>query len=190
MAERVKALAVIEAQMEAAVDDTRVASEADTVRTMAEAEARAEEMKAAAAKTRLLAQAEGEAALFSAQNAQADTIVKMKVDLAKIDALPEVVREMVKPAEKIDSIRINHVTGFGAISGGAAGGSGGEGPMVNQVIEGILGMALQLPAVQKLGEEIGMNVGGGLDEMAGRLRTDSQQPSDAKSTASETAASD
>ncbi|MEM8989270.1 MAG: flotillin domain-containing protein [Pseudomonadota bacterium] len=190
MAERVKALAVIEAQKEAAIDDTRVASEADTVRAMAEAEARAEEMKAAAAKTRLLAQAEGEAALFSAQNAQADAIVKMKVDLAKIDALPEVVREMVKPAEKIDSIRINHVTGFGAINGGATGGNGVDGPMVNQVMDGILGMALQLPAVQKLGEEIGMNVGGGLGEMAGRLRTDSQQPSDAASTPPKNGASD
>ncbi|MEM8761691.1 MAG: flotillin domain-containing protein, partial [Pseudomonadota bacterium] len=154
MAERVKALAVIEAQKAAAVDDTRVESEAGTVRAMAEAEARAEEMKAASAKARLLAQAEGEAALFAAQNAQADAIVQMKVDLAKIDALPEVVREMVKPAEKIDSIRINHVTGFGTINGG--GGSASDGPMVNQVIDGILGMALQLPAVQKLGEEIGM----------------------------------
>ncbi|MEO1680422.1 MAG: flotillin domain-containing protein [Pseudomonadota bacterium] len=190
MAERVKALAVIEAQKEAAVDDTRVASEADTVRAMAEAEARAEEMKAAAAKTRLLAQAEGEAALFSAQNAQADAIVKMKVDLAKIDALPEVVRQMVKPAEKIDSIRINHVTGFGAIKGGAGGGGGVDGPMVNQVIDGILGMALQLPAVQKLGEEIGMNVGGGLGEMASRLRTDVPQASEVAAPPPEKAASD
>ncbi|MEM6357683.1 MAG: SPFH domain-containing protein, partial [Pseudomonadota bacterium] len=77
MAERVKALAVIEAQKAAAVDDTRVESEAGTVRAMAEAEARAEEMKAASAKARLLAQAEGEAALFAAQNAQADAIVQM-----------------------------------------------------------------------------------------------------------------
>ncbi|MEM6973151.1 MAG: flotillin domain-containing protein [Pseudomonadota bacterium] len=179
MAERVKVLAVIEAEKDAAIDDTRVASEAGTVRAMAAAEAKAEEMKAAAAKSRLLAQAEGEAALFAAQNAQADAIVRMKVDLAKIDALPDVVREMVKPAEKIDSIRINHVTGFGGMNGVAPGAAGGEGPMVNQVIDGILGMALQLPAVQKLGEEIGMNVGGGLGEIAGRLRTDGPKPGDA-----------
>lgn len=170
-AERAKALAVIKAEEAAAVDDTRVASEAGTVRAMAEAEARAEEMKAAAARARLMAQAEGEAALFEAQNAQSDLVVRMKVDLAKIEALPEVVREMVRPAERIDSIRINHVTGFGPV-GGVGGGSAPEGaPVVNQVIDGILGMALQLPAVQKLGEEIGLNVGAGLDGVGARLRT-------------------
>ncbi|MEM9784228.1 MAG: flotillin domain-containing protein [Pseudomonadota bacterium] len=194
MAERVKALAVIDAKKAAAVDDTRVASEAGTVRAMAEAEAQAEEMKAAAAKARLLAQAEGEAALFSAQNAQADAIVQMKIDLAKIDALPEVVREMVKPAEKIDSIRINHVTGFGAINGGVGSGGGvgsaADGPMVNQVIDGILGMALQLPAVQKLGEEIGMNVGGGLGEVAGRLGAGGEMPNGAAAKASKKAKTD
>ncbi|MEM6356307.1 MAG: flotillin domain-containing protein, partial [Pseudomonadota bacterium] len=158
------------------------------VRAMAEAEARAEEMKAASAKARLLAQAEGEAALFAAQNAQADAIVQMKVDLAKIDALPEVVREMVKPAEKIDSIRINHVTGFGAINGGGGGAS--DGPMVNQVIDGILGMALQLPAVQKLGEEIGMNVGGGLGDVAGRLKTGTEVPNGAAAKSTATAKTD
>ncbi|SEA68627.1 flotillin family protein [Rubrimonas cliftonensis] len=169
-AERAKALAVIKAQEAAAVDDTRVASEAGTVRAMAEAEAHAVAEKAAAEKARLLAQAEGEAALFDAQNTQSEAIVRMKTDLAKIKALPEVVREMVKPAEKIESIRINHVSGFGA-AGGGAGGHGDGGPMVNQVVDGILGMALQLPAVQKLGEEIGMNIGAGVGGVASRLRT-------------------
>lgn len=165
-AERVKALAVIRAQQDAAVDDTKVESQAGTVRMLAAAEAEAAEMKARAMKTELLAKAEGDAAVYAAQNAQSDMIVQMKIDLAKIETLPEVVREMVKPAEKIDSIRINHVTGFGGASGGSGHG-GGDGPVVNQVIDGILSMALQLPAVQKLGEEIGMNVAGGIGRLAG-----------------------
>ncbi|MEM6489752.1 MAG: flotillin domain-containing protein [Pseudomonadota bacterium] len=177
-AERDKTLAVIEAQKLAEVDDTRVASEAGTVRAMAEAEAAAVAAKGDAERARLLAQAEGEAALFGAQNAQSDTVIAMKVELAKVDALPEVVREMVKPAEKIDQIRINHVSGFGALGGGAGGSAGppsggsavGGGPMVNQVVDGILGMALQLPAVQKLGEEIGMNVSNGVGTLASRLQ--------------------
>ncbi|MEL6265594.1 MAG: flotillin domain-containing protein [Pseudomonadota bacterium] len=165
-AERVKRLAVIKAEEEAAVDDTRVASEAGTLRAMAEAEAAAVEVKARAALADLMARAEGESALYAAENAQSDTIVRMKLDMAKIDALPGVVREMVRPAEKIEAIRINQVTGFGhgfgAVGGGPGdgGGGGGQGPVVNQVIDGILSMALQLPAVQKLGEEIGMNLGG------------------------------
>ncbi|MEO0823529.1 MAG: flotillin domain-containing protein, partial [Pseudomonadota bacterium] len=170
MAERAKLLAVIKAQEEAAVDDTRTESQAGTVRMLAEAEAQATEAKARAARAELLAKAEGEAAVFAAENSQAGEIVRMKLDLAKIDALPEVVREMVKPAEKIDSIRINHVAGFGNGIGGAngsGGGGGSDGPMVNQVVDGILSMALQLPAVQKLGEEIGMNVAGGVHRLGG-----------------------
>lgn len=163
MAERVKALALIRAQEEAAVDDTKVESQAGTVRLMAAAEAEASEMKARATRSELLAKAEGDAAIFAAQNAQSSEIVQMKVDLAKIKALPEVVREMVKPAEKIDSIRINHVTGFGPAGGGASG------PVVNQVVDGILSMALQLPAVQKLGEEIGINIGAGVARATGNV---------------------
>jgi uncharacterized membrane protein YqiK len=170
-AERAKALAVIKAREAAEIDDTRVASEAGTVRALADAEAAAIAAKGEAEKARLLAQAEGETALFGAQNAQSAAVIAMKLDLAKVEALPQVVREMVKPAEKIDSIRINHVSGFGGLGGGmGAGGSAGQGgPMVNQVVDGILGMALQLPAVQKLGEEIGMNIGGGVDAVAARL---------------------
>jgi flotillin len=170
IAERAKALAVIKAQQEAAVDDVRVESQAGTVRMLAAAEAEATEAKAGATRFELLAKAEGEAAIFAAQNSQSETIVQMKLDLAKIEALPHVVREMVKPAEKIDSIRINHVTGFGSTSGGSA--NGASGPVVNQVIDGILSMALQLPAVQKLGEEIGINIAGGIDRVTGGLSQD------------------
>lgn len=180
IAERAKAIAVIKAEELAKVDDTRVESEAGTVKALAQAEAEASEAKARAAKAELLAQAEGEAAVFAAQNAQSDLIVQMKLDLAKIDALPEVVREMVKPAEKIDSIRINHVTGFGPASGNSGGNStgGGDSPMVNQVVDGVLSMALQLPAVQKLGEEIGMNVAGGMNDVVKGLANDKSPPTD------------
>jgi uncharacterized membrane protein YqiK len=165
IAERAKALAVIKAQQEAAVDDVRVESQAGTVRMLAAAEAEATEAKAGAARSELLAKAEGEAAIFAAQNSQSETIVQMKLDLAKIETLPHVVREMVKPAEKIDSIRINHLTGFGSAAGSSSNGAGG--PMVNQVIDGILSMALQLPAAQKLGEEIGINIADGIDRLTG-----------------------
>lgn len=167
IAERIKALAVIKAREEAAVDDAKVESQAGTVRALAAAEADAGELKARAVRAELLAKAEGEAAVFAAQNAQSESIVQMKVDLAKIEALPHLVREMVKPAEKIESIRINHVSGFGPVGGGGA--QGAAGPVVNQVVDGILSMALQLPAIQKLGEEIGINVAGGIARTASGL---------------------
>jgi flotillin len=167
-AERGRVLALIRAQEEAAVDDIRVESQAGTVRAMAAAEAEAGEMRARTVRSELLAKAEGDAAIFAAQNAQSGSIVRMKVDLARIEAIPQIVREMVKPAEKIESIRINHVTGFGPAAGGG-GANGAGGPAVNQVVDGILSMALQLPAVQKLGEEIGINIGGGIARVTGGI---------------------
>ncbi len=88
----------------------------------------------------------------------------MKLHMRKLETLPKVVDSMMKPAEKIDSIRINHISGFGGSGGGGGGGQAveGERAMVNQVVDGILSMALQLPAVKKLGEEIGINIGDGV----------------------------
>jgi hypothetical protein len=85
----------------------------------------------------------------------------MKLDEARIRTLPEVVERMLKPAEKIESIRINHITGMGRAGGGEGGGSS-DGGTVNQLVDGVLSMALQLPAVQRLGEEVGMNIGDGV----------------------------
>ena len=82
----------------------------------------------------------------------------------KLEALPRVVAEMVKPAEKIDSIRIHHVGGLGG-AGGAGGGSAGEGAgraPVNQALDSIMSMAVQMPALKKLGEDLGMSLDSGL----------------------------
>lgn len=165
-AERAKALALIRAAEQAEVDDARVKSEAGTIRAMAEAEARAVVERAEAQRTRLIAEAEGRAAVIAAENGQSSELIAMKLEESRLRALPEVVERMMKPAEKIESIRINHITGFGPSASGGGGESGGA---VNQVVDGVLAMALQLPAVQKLGEEVGLNVGGGVKGLAEAL---------------------
>lgn len=182
-AERDKALALIRAEEQAEVDDTRVRSEAGTIVSKAAAEAKAALERAAAERDALLARAEGTAALVQAENAQSPDLIRLKLDRARIEALPGIVEKMMKPAEKIETIRINQITGLGTGgSGGGGGGSGnggggmggprGEGSAVNQVIDGVLGLALQLPAVRKLGEEVGLNVGGGVRGLGAPLETD------------------
>lgn len=184
-AERDKALALIRAEEQAEVDDTRVRSEAGTIVSKAAAEAKAALERAAAERDALLARAEGTAALVQAENAQSPDLIRLKLDRARIEALPGIVEKMMKPAEKIETIRINQITGLGtggSGGGGDGGGSGnggggmggprGEGSAVNQVIDGVLGLALQLPAVRKLGEEVGLNVGGGVRGLGAPLETD------------------
>ncbi len=177
-AERQKALALIRASEQAAVDDTRVKSEADTILSMASAEAKATLERAKAARDRLLAEAEGRVAVIAAENGQSEALISMKLEEARLRALPEVVERMLKPAERIESIRINHISGFGGAGGGREGATAGEPGAVNQVVDSVLAMALQLPAVKRLGEEVGLNVGGGLDGLAEGLarRSDAPKP--------------
>lgn len=167
IAEREKALALIRATEQAAVDETRVKSEVATLLATAEAEAKAMIDRALAGRDRLLAEAEGRAAIIAAENAQSPGLMAMKLDEARLRALPDVVERMMRPAEKIESIRINHITGFNGSGGGGEG--GGEKSTMNQVVDSVLAMALQLPAVQKLGEEIGLNIGDGVRGLSSSL---------------------
>lgn len=170
-AEREKALALIRAAEQAEVDDRRVKSEADTITSMAEAEAKAMLDKANATKSRLISEAEGKAAIIEAENAQSAELIAMKLDEARLRTLPDVVERMMKPAEKIETIRINQMTGFGGAAG--TGDGGADKSTVNQVVDSVLSMALQLPAVQKLGEEVGMNIGDGVRGLSAPLNGNS-----------------
>jgi hypothetical protein len=87
----------------------------------------------------------------------------MRVDLARIQAMPGIVAEMVRPPEKISSIKVHHITGLG--SGHFAGEMNGAAKTpVNHALDSILGMAVQFPALKKLGEEISSSLSAGLAE--------------------------
>ena len=73
-------------------------------------------------------------------------------------------------------IFINHITGMG--TSGGTGGDGGEKSAVNQAVDGVLNMALQLPAVKKLGEEVGLNISDGLSGISGPLEGDETEKKD------------
>ena len=165
-AERAKSLALIRAAQQAKVDDTRVKSEADTITSTAQAQAKAMIETANADRDRLLSEAKGRAAIIAAENAQTPELIAMKLDEQRMRTLPQLVEKMMKPSEKIESIRINQMNGFN----GASGGDGGDDKStVNQVVDSVLSMALQLPAVQKLGEEVGMNIGDGVRGLSNSL---------------------
>lgn len=173
-AERVKSIALIEAEREAEREAMKLrhhaAAEKDAAvdhaaarREKAQAEADALTIQADAKKADLLAEAEGRRAIVDAENSISDAIVEMKIALARLEALPGIVQEMVKPAEKIDSIKIHQVQGL-STGGGAGGGAGagGEKPVVNQALDSIMGMAVQMPALKKLGEELGVSMEDGV----------------------------
>jgi hypothetical protein len=67
--------------------------------------------------------------------------------------MPKIVSEMVRPAEKIKAINVSHVTGLG---GGSGGDAGPKSP-VNTAMESIMEMAVQLPLLQKIGDQLGVS---------------------------------
>jgi len=171
-AERGKSLDIITAEKEGEVHGLRkrhaADTEADTMVKLADARFKAAQSDSDAEKVRLSAMAEEMAlkaenakAMNEAENAMSPEIIKLARDKARLDALPKIVEQMVRPAEKIDSIKIHHITG-GALdrnrSGGGVGGEGGaEKPPVNQALDSIMDMAVQLPALRKIGEDLGVN---------------------------------
>lgn len=165
------------------VDISKAEAEAKVLLTKAKAEAEATCTEAEADRIRMKAESEGKLAIINAENARSSELMHMQLEQYRLDRLPEIIEQMMKPAEKIDSIRIHQVTGFGGSStpGGANGATGGDAskPPVTQVMDSIMGMALQLPALKTIGESIGVDLSsaigpakGGDDSRPARDQTD------------------
>ena len=167
-AERDAATALLRAKRDSDISDEVTRSEVKTLLDKVQAEAKATSVKAEARRHELKAEAEGKAALAEAENTVSEQVLRTRLEQHRIDRMPAIIEQMVKPAEKIDSIRINQVTGLGAGSGGNVGGDGGGAAAspFNQAVEGVLNMAVQLPAMQKLGKQLGVNLDVGGDDGA------------------------
>jgi uncharacterized membrane protein YqiK len=164
VADRSREMAVKRVQEEGEVASANAETEAAVLIKRAQADSQATRARAEAERTRLMAESEGRGALIKAENSRTESLMHLELERYRLDKLPEIVAQMMKPAEKIDSIRIHQVTGFGGTAGqmGAAGGESASRPPVNQVMDSILGMALQLPALKSIGESIGYDFSGAL----------------------------
>ncbi len=158
VAERSHEIALKRVNEEGAVEQAKAETDADVLLRRIRAESEAMRTKAEAERLRLLAQSEGERAVIDAENSRSVALVRLKLEQYRLDRLPEIVSQMMKPAEKIDSIRIHQVTGLGGTTGGGVGiGDAAQKTPINQVMDSILGMALQLPALRSIGDSIGLD---------------------------------
>ncbi|WP_171207646.1 MULTISPECIES: flotillin family protein [unclassified Ruegeria] len=188
-AERQKQIVLIEATREAERQATAIrlsaqaekeaaADRAEARREEAQAEADALNIRAEAKKNDMLAEAEGKRAIVEADNALSAAQIRMKVDMARIETMPSIISEMVKPAEKIDSIKIHQVGGIGSATGGGT--AGGDKPVVNQALDSIMGMAVQMPALKKLGDELGLSMENGVAGVVNGALEATPDPADAE----------
>lgn len=172
-AERQRRIALIEAEKEAERQATAIrlaatakkdaaSDRASAKLEEAQADADAIKVRAEAKKADLLATAEGQTAIANSENELSAEIIAMKIRLASLEAMPAMIAETVKPAEKIDSIKIHQVTGLNGRGASGDGAGGTPGTPVNQTLDSVLGMALQMPAMQALGKELGVSLENGI----------------------------
>jgi len=162
VADRSREIALKREQERGEVETSKAESETAVLLMTAKAEASATTTRAEAQRIRLTAESEGARAVIDAENSRTSELMHLQLEQHRLDRLPEIIAQMMKPAEKIDSIRIHQVTGFGgSSSGGGSGGAGGDAAQrapVTQVMDSILGMALQLPAMKSIGDSIGVDL--------------------------------
>ena len=165
VADRSREIAIKRVTEAGEVAEANAATEAAVLLKRAKSEAEATFTRAEAERARMVAESEGSRALIDAENSLSGPLLQMKLEKYRLDRLPEIMSQVMKPVEKIDSIRIHQVSGFGHSSPGGAGGGGsmdsgggnGKAP-VTQVMDSILGMALQLPALKSIGDQIGVDL--------------------------------
>ena len=137
---------------------------AEAARTLAEGEAEAAKLRAAATEVTYAVEAQGKQALNEAANQLSPEQIAMNVRMALIEALPQIIAELVKPMENIDGHqdppcrwaqrRRRH-------GNGSANGYGGGG-LADQAVDAALRYRSQAPLIDALLQELGLN-GGSLD---------------------------
>ncbi|GAB4355772.1 MAG: flotillin family protein [Gammaproteobacteria bacterium] len=167
-AERRKAIALVEAAREAETEGVRIRLLAQSEKEAAADRAQAQREAAETRRQEMLAEAEGTRALAEAENAYQEHVVALKTEKARLKTLPKVVAELVRPAEKIESIRIHNLNGLGSGASLSAPAHRNN-SAINQVVDSILDLAVRLPAAKKLGEEVGIELGRGVEGIVDSL---------------------
>ncbi|HEV3178025.1 MAG TPA: flotillin domain-containing protein [Stellaceae bacterium] len=167
IASRRKAIELIGAAQEAERDALRlrVAAEAErlaaddrgaAIRAQAEAESDAERTRSFAFKLRHEVEAEGVRLMNEAQNVPTLDARRSAARLKLIEKLDAIIREQVKPMERIEGIKILHVEGLGG-GGGNGAASHDSGSFADQVVNSALRFRAQSPLVDEMLKEIGID---------------------------------
>lgn len=172
IAEREREIASLKQQKELELESARVKRDVETLLEKAKADATAKTKASEAERVSMEAEAAGRAALNQAENTLGDAVIRMRLEERKLDRLPEIMTQMMKPVEKIDSIKINQISGAGGVGG--SGTSDGVDGAFGAAMDQILGMAVRLPAMKQMGEEIGLdfdsNLAGRTADYANRIK--------------------
>jgi uncharacterized membrane protein YqiK len=153
-----------EAEKQAAVD------RAAASRTAAEGEAEADKIRALAARIRYEIEAVGARQMNEAQNILTPDSRAAAIRMKLVEKLDAIIRESVKPMEKIEGIKILQVDGLGG-GGGARADADGKSGVAENLVNQALRYRAQAPLIDALLKEIGIS-GGDIGKMTNLLGED------------------
>ena len=121
IAERRKRIDLIDAAQQAERNAIKITSHAEAEKRAAIEHAEADRVTAEAARHRFDAEAEGQRKLNEAENMRSDASRRTALNRKLFENLPAIIRESVKPMEKIELIKILQVEGLPGFSNGPGG---------------------------------------------------------------------
>jgi uncharacterized membrane protein YqiK len=163
-ADAARALAVVAEEKVFTARDVETAERKKTIeliaiKSQALAEAEAEQIRIVPARVRAELEAEAARWMNEAHNMLTP---EARVSLFRqklLDKMEAIIRESVRPLERIDGIKILSVNGLGA-TGSAGGNNEGPGGLPEQVVSSALRYRAQAPLIDQLLQEIGVDVSG------------------------------
>ncbi len=177
MAERKKAIELIAAAQAAERDALRLTSAAQAekdasadrgaaVRAQAEADADADKIKSMAMRVRAEIEAEAMRLMNEAHNMLSPEARMSALRMKLVEKAEAIIRESVRPMERIEGIKILQVDGLGGSGGSAHNGDASGGSFSDSVVNSALRFRAQAPLVDQLLREIGIE-GGDIQRLVG-----------------------
>ena len=175
IAERRKLTELINTQRETERDALRLTSKADAEKKAAlsfgeaqkiaaQADADSEKIRAKAAAERYEVDAKGQKQIADAENTLSDGARQSRYRHKLLDKMEGIIRESVRPMEKIEGIKILHVDGLTGNNSGTGGRN-----VTDEVIDSALRYRVQAPMIDNLMKDIGIE-GGSIGRMTDVLR--------------------
>ena len=139
-----------------ATEEAVAAGRAEIARIDADAFALTEETRSKAYRIRHQVESEGVRLMAEANNIASPEARASALRLRLVEKLDAIIRESVKPLEKIEGIKVVHLDGLTVPAGG--GSPEGEGGLTDRLVSSALRYRAQAPIVDHLLSEIGINI--------------------------------
>ena len=170
MAERKKAIDLIGAAQSAEREALRLthaaraekeasADRGAAIRAQAEADADADKIKSMAMRVRAEIEADALRMMNESHNMLTPDARASALRMKLVEKAEAIIRESVKPMERIEGIKILQVDGFGGGGGGAHSNGDGGGGFSDNIVNSALRFRAQAPLVDQLLREIGLEAG-------------------------------